>query len=249
MCKITSMELYGTELDMPVVRDFELWFQTAFGVSDREAWWVLAHYVSRRSAEPDGEVIAHLLSLLDEGSAVFDWPLDQVGTITLPGMLIVPAESVVKSDVQAAGVIFAVATFSSKELFEASATTFVFMVVCVRPLFLARGGCIVGSVHTLGDIRTEGDLIVAGELHCEGIWPRDHLCGLARSSSKALAPLMAEWRLSKSSTSPAECVTRARWKSKAAFAAKPTNPHGHWLWGFFICSSFGGFFSMQLSMT
>jgi hypothetical protein len=53
MCKITSMELYGTELDMPVVRDFELWFQTAFGVSDREAWWVLAHYVSRRSAEPD----------------------------------------------------------------------------------------------------------------------------------------------------------------------------------------------------
>jgi hypothetical protein len=61
MCKITSMELYGTELDMPVVRDFELWFQTAFGVSDREAWWVLAHYVSRRSAEPDGEVIAHLL--------------------------------------------------------------------------------------------------------------------------------------------------------------------------------------------
>jgi hypothetical protein len=29
MCKITSMELYGTELDMPVVRDFELWFQTA----------------------------------------------------------------------------------------------------------------------------------------------------------------------------------------------------------------------------
>jgi hypothetical protein len=98
MCKITSMELYGTELDMPVVRDFELWFQTAFGVSDREAWWVLAHYVSRRSAEPDGEVIAHLLSLLDEGSAVFDWPLDQVGTITLPGMLIVPAESVVKSD-------------------------------------------------------------------------------------------------------------------------------------------------------
>jgi hypothetical protein len=39
MCKITSMELYGTELDMPVVRDFELWFQTAFGVSDREAWW------------------------------------------------------------------------------------------------------------------------------------------------------------------------------------------------------------------
>jgi hypothetical protein len=105
MCKITSMELYGTELDMPVVRDFELWFQTAFGVSDREAWWVLAHYVSRRSAEPDGEVIAHLLSLLDEGSAVFDWPLDQVGTITLPGMLIVPAESVVKSDVQAAGVI------------------------------------------------------------------------------------------------------------------------------------------------
>jgi hypothetical protein len=61
-----------------------------------------------------------------------------------------------------------VATFSSKELFEASATTFVFMVVCVRPLFLARGGCIVGSVHTLGDIRTEGDLIVAGELHCEG---------------------------------------------------------------------------------
>jgi hypothetical protein len=98
MCKITSMELYGTELDMPVVRDFELWFQTVFGVSDREAWWVLAHYVSRRSAEPDGEVIAHLLSLLDEGSAVFDWPLDQVGTITLPGMLIVPAESVVKSD-------------------------------------------------------------------------------------------------------------------------------------------------------
>jgi hypothetical protein len=167
MCKITSMELYGTELDMPVVRDFELWFQTAFGVSDREAWWVLAHYVSRRSAEPDGEVIAHLLSLLDEGSAVFDWPLDQVGTITLPGMLIVPAESVVKSDVQAAGVICS-GDVQFKGLFEASATTFVFMVVCVRPLFLARGGCIVGSVHTLGDIRTEGDLIVAGELHCEG---------------------------------------------------------------------------------
>jgi hypothetical protein len=248
MCKITSMELYGTELDMPVVRDFELWFQTAFGVSDREAWWVLAHYVSRRSAEPDGEVIAHLLSLLDEGSAVFDWPLDQVGTITLPGMLIVPAESVVKSDVQAAGVI------CSGDVQFKGAVRSIGNDVRVHgrlraTLFLARGGCIVGSVHTLGDIRTEGDLIVAGELHCEGIWPRDHLCGLARSSSKALAPLMAEWRLSKSSTSPAECVTRARWKSKAAFAAKPTNPHGHWLWGFFICSSFGGFFSMQLSMT
>jgi hypothetical protein len=168
MCKITSMELYGTELDMPVVRDFELWFQTAFGVSDREAWWVLAHYVSRRSAEPDGEVIAHLLSLLDEGSAVFDWPLDQVGTITLPGMLIVPAESVVKSDVQAAGVICSGDVQFKGAVRSIGNDVRVHGRLRATLSFLRGGGCIVGSVHTLGDIRTEGDLIVAGELHCEG---------------------------------------------------------------------------------
>jgi hypothetical protein len=168
MCKITSMELYGTELDMPVVRDFELWFQTAFGVSDREAWWVLAHYVSRRSAEPDGEVIAHLLSLLDEGSAVFDWPLDQVGTITLPGMLIVPAESVVKSDVQAAGVI------CSGDVQFKGAVRSIGNDVRVHGRLRATSLSCEGRMHSRVGPHARGhsnrgrSLIVAGELHCEG---------------------------------------------------------------------------------
>jgi hypothetical protein len=123
------------------------------------------------------------------------------------------------------------------------------MVVCVRPLFLARGGCIVGSVHTLGDIRTEGDLIVAGELHCEGNLAARSFVRARTFKLKGTGAVDGGMETVEEFNVAGRMRHKGALEIKAAFAAKPTNPHGHWLWGFFICSSFGGFFSMQLSMT
>lgn len=166
MCKITFSELRSTEVPMPEVLDFEVWFKSVFGIRDVEAREVLTHYVS--SLAPVAGITEHLLSLLEGNGVVYDSSMDQSGVIVVDGMLFVPASTIIKSIVRAKGIYSSGDVLFKQQVENHHQDIRINGRMTAASLICRKSACIVQALDVKGNVCCEGDLIAKQYVQCGG---------------------------------------------------------------------------------
>lgn len=166
MCKITFSELRSSEVPMPDVSDFEVWFKSIFGIKDVEAREVLTHYVS--SFNPIDGIIEHLLSLLDGKGFVFDSSMDQTGVIAVDGMLFIPGATIIKSVVRAKGIYSSGDVLFRQHVENQLQDIRINGRMTAASMICRKSACIVNALDVKGNVWCEGDLIASQYVQCGG---------------------------------------------------------------------------------
>lgn len=159
MSVISCKELRGIKIPVAVVEEFEVWFQSTFGLKNVRSQDVLAHYINLPN--PDAAVIKHLLDTQFLPSVVWGAAMGRTELLESAKVLFVPRNTVVNCDVRIAGLVCSGDVEFKKSLYVNHHDIRVNGQLTVKGELVSQAGCLAYAINIPnGSLNSHGDLIV-----------------------------------------------------------------------------------------